>query len=66
MIYDQYCSCKEYVTNFEIGLEFAEIIAGFSLEVSFSIFLYIYVSSDAVTIILITIFTCRCAANCCA
>ena len=39
--YDQYCSGKEYVTNFEIGLEFAEIIAGFSLEVSFSIF-FIY------------------------
>ena len=39
--YDQYCSGKEYVTNFEIGLEFAEIITGFSLEVSFSIF-FIY------------------------
>ena len=37
----KYCSGKEYVANFEIELVFAEIIAGFSLEVSYSI-IFIY------------------------
>ena len=37
----QYCSGKGYVANFEIGLVLAEIIAGLSRKVMFSIF-FIY------------------------
>ena len=42
--YDQYCSGNEYVTNFEIGLVFTEIIAGLSFEFSFSI-VYVFISA---------------------